>query len=139
MKFLNNFREIFTLEEEEKMDFALLDIMKNIYAEKKTEDEDEIPELFFPRRSTRITCAICSSLIGMVISIRNVPIMCCICSNDIKTRYHQIQESFKNRKLIMEKKRIIFEDIITIGMNPDRIEQTDLFETRYLFGTTLSL
>ena len=121
------------------MNSVLLDIMKNVNAEKKMEYVDEIPELLFPRRSTRIICAICSSRIGMVISIRNVPIMCCICSSDIISKYHQIQESFKSLKLNMEKKRKIFEEIITIGMNPDRIEQTDLFETRYLFGTTLSL
>lgn len=119
------------------MNSVLLDIINNIHAEKKTEDEEELPELLFPRRSTRIICAICSSRIGMVISIRNVPIMCCICSNDIMTKYHEIQESFKLWKLNIEKKRKICADIICIGMNPDRIEQTDLFETRYLFGTAL--
>lgn len=117
----------------------VLDMINNFYyetEEKEIYDDDDMPPMMPPvlRRTHKIICSSCKRISSeYVLEDRNAPIMCFICTKELKKVSGQIQESIKIKKNIMEKRKEICQEIIEVGMNPERIKQTDLFETTELF------
>lgn len=117
------------------MNSTLFNIVKTIsYVEEKNTELDMF-EIIPLRRTHKIVCSTCGNICGMPIVIYDVPIMCVFCSNELRRKQTKLQDSFKNWKNILEKKKYVFKDIIEVGMIPNRIKQTGQFDTEHLFGT----
>ena len=114
------------------MNTSLLDIINHFHYENEDND-DEMPEIPQLRRTHTIKCNMCNGLIGMPVVIMDSKIMCFRCSDQIRLKYEQFQENLRKKKSSVVKKRKCLEDVIDFGMHPNRIGQTDIFETRNLF------
>jgi len=98
-------------------------------------DNKNFPE--FPlrlRRTHTMSCIYCKSKWGDIHydGINRIRV-CCNCKKDIqnsatKKRWnlHLVSKTIKNKKRFLE-------EIIEVGMHPDRIYQTQLVDTLYLF------
>ena len=59
--------------------------------------------------------------------------ICYNCTNEIKDRVSKMRQNLQLTAKIIQNKNRVLEDIIIVGMNPDRVYQTQLADTLYLF------
>ena len=118
-----------------------LDIINNFYyetEEKEFYDDDEMPPMMpqVLRRTHKVICSSCKRISSeYTLEDRRAPIMCFRWIEELKKVCGQVQESIKIKKDIMEKRKDLYQDIIEVGMIPERIKQTDLFETTEFFSS----
>jgi hypothetical protein len=112
----------------------LLDIINNYDLSVDTPNDlsDDLPEEV-PRliRYSRVICRSCNNMIASIPTYsvyRECPIMCKFCSFDIMDSSRKIQSSLRSRKITIERRKNLLDDIIKFGLNPDRIHQTLLFD-----------
>lgn len=121
------------------MIFPMYDILNNFNKEENKileEYDDELPPLLpVLRRTRRTTCSNCGRIFGMMMLTEEHTMMCLFCSREITKISEEVQKSLYEKKKIMEKKKVILQDIIEFGLCPIRIRQTLLFETQEFFRT----
>ena len=122
-----------------KMISPMYDILNSFDKEENKiieEYDDELPpQVPLLRRTRRKTCNNCGRILGMVILSNEHTMMCVFCSEEIMKKSEKVQQSLIERKKVMEKKKVLLQDIIDIGLCPNRIRQTLLFETLEFFET----
>ena len=96
--------------------------------------DNDFPEFPRLRRMYTMSCLYCSSYWGDIHhdGISRIRI-CYKCKNDIIDKVlerhqnlHLVSETIKNKNRVLE-------DVIEVGMHPDRVYQTQLVETLFLF------
>ena len=123
------------------MSSALFEIINNSYykEERKNEDyyyddeDDEMPELPIMRRTRKTICSGCGNISSLYTPYLDHKVLCCGCSRLIRNTSKQMKASLDYKKDLLEKKKNLFQEIIELGLHPDRIRQTCPFETIYFF------
>ena len=97
-------------------------------------NDDDFPEFARLRRTHTMECIYCDCRWGDVAYDRIVRVRVCYkCKNDI---IDKVSERHQNLHLVSEtikNKNRVLEDVIEVGMHPDRVYQTQLVETLFLF------
>lgn len=97
--------------------------------------DDEFP-LEFPilRRTHTLSCRLCHTFWGGVIyngTTRSR--LCTSCTQQFKFKVSNLRKNLHLMLNVLENKNRIHEEILEFGMHPDRVYQTQLVDTLYLF------
>jgi len=97
------------------------------------------PEIGFPdlprfRRTHTIFCIYCQNKWGDIHYDRMSRVRVCYkCRTTIENSVSKKRQNLQYMIKMIQHKNRVLEDIIEVGMNPDRVYQTLLVETLYLF------
>ena len=109
----------------------------NNYQRYSSDDEEDetLPGILGFRRTFKSICKVCKETFrnpGPQETRNNT--ICFFCSSEIEQKSFEFYNDLKHKKIIFrEKIPQILEEIKEVGMHPDRIYQTQLFEY-YIFG-----
>lgn len=122
---------------QEEMNSAVFEIINYPYyrEERKNEDyyDDDDDELFTLRRSRKMSCSGCARIFCLYTPYIDHKVLCCKCSSLIRDGSIKVKISLDHKKDVLDNKKFLYQEIIELGLHPDRIQQTCPFETINFF------